>query len=104
MSVNVPGNAARNTRYKGQLLRSQPARTAADIQRLNQFKQPMRTTINPLSGYGNQKFMRHTEEDDELALTLNNMGKKPIPVFRDKEEEPSPGKPPLKLVAMAVTN
>lgn len=38
------------------------------------------------------RFMRHTEEDDELALTLNNMSKrKPVTVFRD-EEAPSPGK------------
>ena len=64
----------------------------------------MRTTVNPLSGYGNQKFMRHTEEDDELALTLNNMGKKPMAVFRDKEEEPSPGKPLLRPVTIDVTN
>lgn len=64
----------------------------------------MRTTVNPLSGYENQKFMRHTEEDDALALTLNNMGKKPMAVFRDKEEEPSPGKPAPKFVTMVVTN
>lgn len=65
-------------------------RTNAEIRKLNEYQPAARSSQNPLTSFGMQKFMRHTEEDDELALTLNNMGKKPMAVFRD--DEPSPGK------------
>ena len=90
-------------RNKGQFSRQQPAKTKEDIRRLNEYKPPAPARLNPLSNFGMAKFMRHTEEDDELALTLNNMGKKPMAIFRD-EEAPSPGMLALMITILSCSN